>query len=66
MHIDITIHTFKDAYGVCALSPEATIWFSPKEGFDAEKLRRTEEDLTAMLTSRLNDALGRGDESEVK
>lgn len=46
MHIDITINTFKDAYGVYAVSPEATIWFSPKEGFDAGKLRRTEEDLS--------------------
>ena len=46
MNIDITIHAVKDAHGICAIHPEATIWFSPKEGFDADKLRRTEEDLT--------------------
>lgn len=66
MNIDITIHAVKDAHGICAIHPEATIWFSPKEGFDADKLRRTEEDLTAMLTSRLNDALGLGGEGEAK
>ena len=57
MNICIDIHYAIDPFGVAALHADATITHSPKEGFDNEKIGKLEEDLSTIVTERLNDAI---------
>ena len=57
MNIYIDLHCANDAHGICAIDAQAVITFSPREGFDAEKIGELERDLGQFVTTRLNDAL---------
>lgn len=61
MSIDIEIHkVYIGAGETVAVEAEAIILFSPKEGFNADKLAALEEDLGKIVTERLNAALKKG------
>ena len=61
MSIDISLAPVHDCRGrVAAVHCEAMILFSPREGFDADKLAALERDLGEYVGARLNDALRKG------
>lgn len=58
MNIYIEIcHEAKDGHGLVAVDAQAFIMFSPREGFDAEKIGELERDLGPFVTKRLNEAI---------
>lgn len=59
MNIYIDLHFANDAHGVIAVNAQAVVTFSPREGFDAEKIGELERDLGPYISERLNDALKR-------
>lgn len=62
MNIYIDINYANDAHGIAAIDAQAVVTFSPREGFDAEKISELERDLGPYISKRLNDALKRGGE----
>lgn len=60
MNIYIDLNYANDAHGVVAVDAQAVVTFSPREGFDAEKIGELERDLGQFVTTRLNDALKKG------
>ena len=62
MNIYIELYDARDAHGVFAVDAQAVITFSPREGFDAEKIGELERDLGPYITTRLNAALKKGGE----
>lgn len=60
MNIDIDLKCAYDVHGVVAIDAQAVVMFSPREGFDAEKIGELERDLGPYISKRLNDALKRG------
>lgn len=61
MSICVDIYNSVDAYGAtCCVDARATIQFSPREGYDAEKIGELERDLGPYIATRLNAALKRG------
>lgn len=60
MNIYIDLNYASDAHGTCAIDAQAVVTFSPREGFDAEKIGELERDLGQFVTTRLNDALKKG------
>jgi hypothetical protein len=60
MNIIIDLYCANDAHGVVAVNAQAVVTFSPREGFDAEKIGELERDLGQFVTTRLNDALKKG------
>jgi hypothetical protein len=60
MNIIIDLYCANDAHGVIAVNAQAVVTFSPREGFDAEKIGELERDLGPYISERLNDALKRG------
>lgn len=60
MNIYIDLTCANDAHGVIAVNAQAVVTFSPREGFDAEKIGELERDLGPYISERLNDALKRG------
>ncbi len=60
MNICIEIYDARDAHSIVAVDAQAVIMFSPREGFDAEKIGELERDLGQFVTTRLNDALKKG------
>ena len=60
MNIYIDLNYESDAHGVYAIDAQAVVTFSPREGFDAEKIGELERDLGQFVTTRLNDALKKG------
>ena len=63
MNIYIDLNYANDAHGVVAVDAQAVVTFSPREGFDAEKIGELERDLGQLVTTRLNDALKKGGEA---
>ena len=61
MSIDIRLEYVNDAYGVAGVIAQATIFHSPSEGFDNEKLGELEKDLGELITKRLNLAIKKGE-----
>ena len=60
MSIDIQLEYAHNAYGMAsAVLARATIFHSPSEGFDNEKLAELEKDLGELITNRLNLAIKR-------
>lgn len=62
MNIYIDLNYANDAHGVFAVDAQAVVTFSPREGFDAEKIGELERDLGPYITTRLNAALKKGGE----
>lgn len=62
MNICIEIYDARDAHGIVAVDAQAVVTFSPREGFDAEKIGELERDLGPYITTRLNAALKKGGE----
>lgn len=62
MTIYIDLNYANDAHGVCAIDAQAVVTFSPREGFDAEKIGELERDLGPFITQRLNAAVKKGGE----
>ena len=60
MNIYIDLNYACDAHGICAIDAQAVVTFSPREGFDAEKIGELERDLGPYISKRLNDALKKG------
>lgn len=60
MNIYIDINYANDTHGVFAVAAQAVVTFSPREGYDAEKIGELERDLGPYITKRLNDALKKG------
>ena len=60
MNICIEIYDARDAHGIVAVDAQAVVTFSPREGFDAEKIGELERDLGPYISKRLNDALKKG------
>ena len=60
MNIYIDLNYTNDAHGVVAVDAQAVVTFSPREGFDAEKIGELERDRGQFVTTRLNDALKKG------
>ena len=60
MNIYIDLNYANDAHGIFAINAQAVVTFSPREGFDAEKIGKLERDLGQFVTTRLNDALKKG------
>ncbi|MBR4616262.1 MAG: hypothetical protein IKO55_11705 [Kiritimatiellae bacterium] len=60
MNIYIDLYDARDAHGVVAVDAQAVVTFSPREGFDAEKIGELERDLGPYITTRLNAALKKG------
>lgn len=60
MNIYIDLNYANDAHGVVAVDAQAVVTFSPREGFDAEKIGELERDLGPYITTRLNAALKKG------
>ena len=63
MNINIDLRYGSDGHGVIAVDAQAFILFSPREGFDAEKIGELERDLGPYITTRLNAALKKGGEA---
>jgi hypothetical protein len=57
VNIYIDLNYASDAHGVVAIDAQAVVTFSPREGFDAEKIGELERDLGPYVTTRLNAAL---------
>lgn len=62
MNIYIDLNYANDAHGVVVVDAQAVVTFSPREGFDAEKIGELERDLGPYITTRLNAALKKGGE----
>jgi hypothetical protein len=62
MNIYIDLNYASDAHGICAIDAQSVVMFSPREGFDAEKIGELERDLGPYITTRLNAALKKGGE----
>ena len=62
MNIYIDLNYANDAHGIAAIDAQAVVTFSPREGFDAEKIGELERDLGPYISKRLNDALKKGGE----
>jgi hypothetical protein len=62
VNIYIDLNYANDAHGVVAVDAQAVVTFSPREGFDAEKIGELERDLGPYITTRLNAALKKGGE----
>ena len=61
MSIDLDIYSSVDAYGAaCSVEVQATVLYSPREGFDPDKIAALERDLGPYITTRLNDAVKKG------
>jgi hypothetical protein len=60
MSIDIELQVARDIHGICAIHADAIIMYSPREGFDADKLAALERDLSSYIEDRLNDAVKKG------
>lgn len=60
MSIEIELHHAVDFHGTISVNAGATILYSPREGFDADKIAALENDLGPYITARLNDALKKG------
>jgi hypothetical protein len=60
MSIDIEIYYATNGAGRAAVEAQSRILFSPREGFDADKIAALENDLGPYITARLNDALKKG------
>lgn len=60
MNIYIDLNYANDAHGVVAVEAQAVVTFSPREGFDAEKIGELERDLGPFITQRLNAAIKKG------
>ena len=60
MTIDLDFRYATASGNLCAVDVEATIRFSPREGWDAEKIGELERDLGPYISKRLNDALKKG------
>ena len=61
MSIDLDIYRGIDANGAaCAIDVQATILFSPREGYNADKIAALEHDLGPFIAARLTDALKKG------
>ncbi len=63
MNIYIDLNYASDAHGICAIDAQAVVTFSPREGFDAEKIGELERDLGPYITQRLNAARKKGGEA---
>lgn len=60
MSIEIELRHAVDFHGTNSVNARATILYSPREGFDADKIAALENDLGPYITARLNDALKKG------
>jgi hypothetical protein len=61
MDIDIAIREMTDAAGrVCSVDVKSTIMYSPREGFNADKIAGLERDIGLFVKERLNSAIERG------
>ena len=61
MTIDIEVVKIFTGSGECAaVDAQAIIMFSPREGFDADKIEALERDLGKFVGERLNNALKKG------
>lgn len=61
MSIGIDIYRTVDSRGSTGpVAVRATILWSPREGYDADKLAALERDLGPYIEARLNDALKKG------
>ncbi len=60
MQIMIEVYNANAAHGIAAIDAQAVVTFSPREGFDAEKIGELERDLGPYISKRLNDALKKG------
>lgn len=60
MNIYIDLNYARDAHGIFAIDAQAVVTFSPREGFDMEKIGELERDLGPYITTRLNAALKKG------
>ena len=61
MNIDILIYEVTDGAGrVSLVDVKSTITYSPREGFDPDKIACLERDVGLFIQHRLNDAIGKG------
>lgn len=61
MSIEIEIFHAIDGTGcVISVDAQATVLYSPREGFDPDKIAALERDLGPFITQRLNAALKKG------
>ena len=58
IYIDLNYANYEN--GIAAINAKAIVTFSPREGFDAEKIGELERDLGPYISKRLNDALKKG------
>ena len=62
MFIYVNAHEIVNAAGRATyISPEVRVEHSPREGFDNTTLAKLENELQELITSRLNEALRKGD-----
>lgn len=61
MTIDIDIYHVLDARGcVSSVDVRSTILYSPREGFDPDKIENLERDIGLFIQGRLNAAIKKG------
>ena len=62
MTIEIEIfHAIYGTGGEISVDAQATVLYSPREGYDPDKIAALERDLGPFITQRLNAALKKGD-----
>lgn len=61
MSIEIDVYSMTDWTGrVCSVEVKSTILYSPREGYDPDKIESLEYSLAPFIAARLNEALKKG------